>query len=455
MNGRWRVVVLLAACSSLNAAVLELHVAPTGSDTNPGTKDEPLKTLEAARDALRERRKPGEAAAVRLAAGTYPRSKTFELDRRDSHTTYRSYTSHMSHTSHTPRIIGGRDIPASAAKPVTDEAVLGRIVEPGARSKILQINLRTIGITDYGELGPRGFRRAYIPAPLELFIDGNAMQVARWPNTGEKHLPMGRVHEKGSTPRTGDYSFRVGTFEFGVDRPKLWTEATDLYVSGLFCYGYADDTIKVARLDPEKGTFTTTHPHIYGFVKRSFCTWYALNLLEEIDVPGEYYVDTTSGVLYFYPPDSFTAGSRLSVSLLDEPMVAIEGAVGVRFENLQFEVTRGSGFYIERGGGNVISGCTLRNMGVIRVRPAASSATTTSTTSTTAMRAVTACRRSSSTTAASAGPRSTATCSTGPATPAPLSSTAAAPAASTTTCSWTGRGRCRAPATTPGVSVGS
>jgi len=358
-------MAVLAAVSSLRVAALELHVSPTGDDANPGTKEKPLQTLEAARDAVRQRRKGGEAATVWLGAGTYVRTKPLELDERDSHTAYRSRPSDRSNL---PRIIGGRDIPAGASQPVTDKAILNRIVGPAARSKVRQVNLKAIGISDYGELGPRGFRRYYIPAPLELFIDGRPMQVARWPNAGEKHIPMGRVHDKGSNPRKGDYSFRVGTFEYGVERPTLWTQAADLYVSGLFCYGYADDTIQVAKLDVERGTFTTTHPHLYGFVKHSFCSWYALNLLEEIDVPGEYYVDKTSGVLYFYPPESYTDNSRLSVSLLDDPMVAIEDAENVRFENLVFEVTRGNGFYIERGASNEIAGCTLRNMGIIAVQ---------------------------------------------------------------------------------------
>lgn len=365
MKRRWYVLLGMVALTMSHAVAREICVAPGGDDADPGTKEKPLRTLEAARDTLRKQRTSGEAATVWLAGGTYVRTETFELDGRDSHTTYRSHTTDKADAS---RIIGGRDIPASAAKPVTDKAVLARIVESAARPKILQVDLKALGITDYGELGPRGFRRYYIPAPLELYIDGKPMQVARWPNAGERHVPMGRVHDKGSNPRKGDYSFRPGTFEYGVNRPTLWTKATDLYVSGLFCYGYADDTIKVAKLDAEKGTFTTTHPHLYGFVKHSFCSWYALNLLEEIDVPGEYYVDKAAGVLYFYPPGSFTASSRLSVSLLDEPMVAIEGARGIRFDNLVFEVTRGSGFYIERGASNEVAACTLRNMGIVAVQ---------------------------------------------------------------------------------------
>ena len=49
-------------------------------------------------------------------------------------------------------------------------------------------------------------------------------------------------------------------------------------------------------------------------------------------------------------------------------MVAIEGATGVTFEGITFEVTRGTGFYIEGGSKNTIRGCTLRNTGIIAVQ---------------------------------------------------------------------------------------
>ncbi len=348
---------------------VRVYVAPDGIDTNPGTKAKPFETLERARDAARalgENRK--EKVVVLLAPGTYPRTATFELDARDSNTIYRTDPSGKPGSEQQARIFGGVEIPASTAKPVTNTTLLNRVVEKSARSHLLQINLKALGITDYGTLGPRGFRRAYIPAPLELFIDNKAQQIARWPNAGEHHIPLGKVLQKGSIPRTGDYSFRAGTFEYGVKRPQAWTQARDFYVSGLFSRSFADDTIHVANLDTAAGTFTTAHPHMYGFIKQPYCSWYALNLLEEIDLPGEYYVDSKSGILYFYPPAGFSSSSKLSVSLMKEVMVAIEGASDIRFENIVFEITRGSGIYIERGSDNTIAGCTLRNMGILAVQ---------------------------------------------------------------------------------------
>ena len=337
----------------------DVYLSPRGNDANPGTKTKPVLTLTRARDVMREAGVPGQ---VVLEGGTYVLHDTFELDERDSGTTYTAVAGEV------VRIIGGRRIPTSAVKPVTDKAILGRIVEEAARPHLKQINLKELGLTEYGELGPRGFRRAYIPAPMELFIDGKVQNVACWPNPGKALIKIDKVIDSGSKPRNGDYGMKPGIFEYNSDRPENWTHADDLYVSGRFGAIWADDTIKVAEINTRKRTFTTTIPHLYSFEAKHFCEWYALNLLEEIDIPGEYFIDRKSGVFYFYPPEGFSDESEISVSTLDKVMVAIENAEKVRFERITFEMTRDSGIYIEGGKGNTIAGCTLRNIGGIAIQ---------------------------------------------------------------------------------------
>ena len=68
--------------------------------------------------------------------------------------------------------------------PVTDPAILARLPE-AARPHVVQVNLKALGITDYGEMRSRGFGRALTPAHCELFYGGHPMTLARWPNEGE------------------------------------------------------------------------------------------------------------------------------------------------------------------------------------------------------------------------------------------------------------------------------
>ena len=336
-----------------------LYVSPHGNDANPGSMDKPFATLEKARDAAR---KIGGPKVVTLAAGTYRQSTTFTLDGRDSGVIFRA------RTGEDARITGSVMIPIDAVKAVTDPAILERLL-PEVRGRVLEVNLRSAGITDFGEIGPRGFRRPYVPAPLEFIVDDEPLILAQWPKQGEPGVPIGKVLDRGPVTRSGEKPTRGGTFEFATDRPERWTKADDVWITGLFANGYADNTVKVKAFDLVKKTLTTVQPHMYGFSSgKPWNTWVALNLLEEISLPGEFMADKTTGKLYFLPPDGKEIGkSRLEVTVLNDPLVAIEGATGVVFDGVSFENSRGMGVYIERGANNRIQNATLRNLGMVAV----------------------------------------------------------------------------------------
>lgn len=342
----------------------EVFISPDGSDEGKGTRDVPFATLERARTAVRSSQ--GEVRTVTLLPGRYRRFETFELDARDSGTKEAPVV-YRAEKQNTVFIDGGFVVPIRKVTEVVSPSIKARLIDD-VKEKILQIDLKGSGIRDYGTLGPRGFRRAYKAAPLELFINGKALTIARWPNEGEPHIPMGKVVDGGSVPRNGDYGMRPGRFKYETPRAERWILADDLHISGLFRYGYADDTIKVAEIDTSKGTFTTELPHLYGFANASFTSWFALNLIEEIDQPGEYCVDRRSGLLLFMPPAGFSKDSLIQISMLEEVMVAMEGVEHVRLENLTFENSRRSGVYIEGGRGNQVVGCTFRNLGTLAVQ---------------------------------------------------------------------------------------
>ncbi len=362
--------VVLLGVSVASGAARELHVAPNGSDTNPGTKREPLATIEAARDAIRdlkEARILGNAGAtVYLHKGTYRVSSTIEFDERDSGT-HKTPIVYRSYGQDEVRIIGGVEVAPSRFGPVKDPDIRQRLL-PDVRDHVLRLDLRALKIDDYGAIGPRGFRRPYRPAPLEIFVNDQAMHIARWPNADEKLIPIGEVIDKGSVPRQGDFSNRGGVFKFDTDRPKRWVQAKDIWLSGIFSSGFADDTVQVAQVDLEQKTIRTAQPTLYGFkTGRHWRAWYVLNLLEEIDQPGEYYVDAKAGTLYLYPPAGLK-NAQIQISLLEEPIFALEGVSYLTFERLTVECSRGTAFYIERGAKNLIAGCTLRNLGIMGVQ---------------------------------------------------------------------------------------
>ena len=97
----------------------------------------------------------------------------------------------------------------------------------------------------------------------------------------------------------------------------------------------------------------------YGY--RQGQRYYALNLLCELERPGQWYLDRQSGRLYFYPPVD-PAGAKIELSLADSLLV-LDGAAWVRIEGLTLEMGRRDGIVIRGGGHCLVAGCTLRRLG--------------------------------------------------------------------------------------------
>src|SRR6056297_2030227 len=259
-------------------------------------------------------------------------------------------------------IHGGMSIPVEKKSSVIASKVLSRF-QPGVRDNIVEIDLKKEGITNYGKMRPVGFSRPFGPTWAELFVNGEPYELARWPN--DSTVAMGKVIDSGSIPRDGDYSDRGGVFHFDTDRPLSWQSNNDIWISGYFGYGWAEDAVELAGIDTINKTFKTKQASLYGFRSgQKYSRWYAYNVLEELDKPGEYYLDRENGKLYFYPKENIFS---IELSMLEKPLVSMKGVSNIQFKNIDFECSRGMGIYMERTQNNRIENCTFKNLGVLGI----------------------------------------------------------------------------------------
>ena len=321
-------VLFLGLSATLPAS--DFYVSPQGSDRNPGNKGKPFATLERARDAARSAQHES-AVTIWLRGGTYTRSSTFVLSAADSGTASAPVV-YRAVPGETARIFGGKAIRGFRKW----------------RGSILQTNLRRQGVTDFGQMTSRGFSRTHV-AGLELFFAGRPMTLARWPNRGWAHI-------NAATPEKA-----TDRFAFDGDRPARWVKSPDVWVYGYWTYDWADSYEHVASIDMATHTLRTDPPTPpYGY--KAGQRWRVVNVLEELDEPGEWYLDRGAGILYFWPPAPIRSAEAV-VSLLDKPLIAINGASYVEFRDLHFEVTRGDAILITGGSHDIISHCQIVNIG--------------------------------------------------------------------------------------------
>ncbi|MCB9308279.1 MAG: right-handed parallel beta-helix repeat-containing protein [Lewinellaceae bacterium] len=360
------------------AGEIQFFVAPNGKAENRGTLERPFATTEQARDAIRKARLHGEAraATVFFREGEYYMENSLVLDERDGGTSEHPLR-YAAYKREKVIFHGSKRLSPSTFKTLNSGAIYERL-QPEMRGKILAVDLKKAGIADFGAMKQHGFGLVAEPAPLELFIDGERQPLARYPNEG--FLPIGRVYDPGSVPRNGDFSNRGARFGYEYDRPARWQKAKDIWLHGRFSFGFNDDHLLVAAIDTSEKSIRLAQPHLYGVVSSlypdsskwsdmaglSLRGYYAYNLPEEIDRPGEWYLDRTTGMLYLYPPEGFEQ-ARFEVSMLEAPMIEARNAAYLSFEGITFCASRGMGIYLENAHDIDIDACDFYALGTVAV----------------------------------------------------------------------------------------
>lgn len=342
---------------------IKIYVSPKGKAQGTGSIQNPVPDIEKALKIANEiSRKVNKPIEIILRGGVYSTTRTLEIVQ-DKTWSSKVPLTIKAHNKEQPIIHGGRIVALSLIQPVSDSSYLSRFL-PEVRNKIRQVNLKSAGIKSTGKLRMTGFTRPFAPAALEIFTNDEPGKIARWPNNGT--IPIYSVLDTGSIPRWGDSTNRGGTFTYkDIDRPSRWKEPAKVWIAGFFMWGYADDAVPLKNIDTVKKTITTLRPHAYGFGSgKPWRAWYAYNLPEEIDLPGEYYVDSDSKILYFLPPDNL---KKLEISELETPLLSIDDVKNVKIINLSFTCSRGIGVTMERTENVVIDGCKFTNLGMMGV----------------------------------------------------------------------------------------
>ena len=286
-----------------------LHVAPgTPASTDDGSAARPFRSLGTARDAMRYGHGAGTNRTVLLSGADFFLTSPFVLGPSDSGTptstiTYRTNPS----APHQARVSGGVVVPASAFTAVS---------VPSGASGVLKASLSALGI---GASSLGGLRN---PAPstiLELYYDGAPMTLARDPNIAPNGTWMWAGYENVQLDASDPtMSLLLSDAPTGTLWKTVKDHGRELWLHGYWKYDWREAFVKVASIQAEsasvhKITRDAATPPYYPWI--SGCRFYAVGALELLDSPNEYWVNTTSGELFFLPPGG-TLTHEVAVSVL-------------------------------------------------------------------------------------------------------------------------------------------
>ncbi len=237
-------------------------VSPDGSDSNAGSQTQPFASLERARQEARRASERGVPLTVFLKKGTYYLSAPLVFTSADSGT---------------------------VKSPITYQAEDADVVISGG----VKLELKWTAWRD-------GIQMAKVPAGLttdQLFVNGVRQSMARYPNLD----PNVRVYNGHAADA------------ISIERTRSWKNPQGGYIHAMHAAEWGGFHFLITGKNDDgslkfEGGWQNNRP---AGMHRQFR--FVENIFEELDSPGEWFLDQGTSTLYFYPP----AGLDLSTATIE------------------------------------------------------------------------------------------------------------------------------------------
>ncbi|MBI2841992.1 MAG: right-handed parallel beta-helix repeat-containing protein [Armatimonadetes bacterium] len=323
------VPVAVADAAATQRQHVYFYVSTDGSDRNLGTKNRPFATLQKARDAVRGyegNRGIDRPITVLVRGGKYFMHQTLVLGEQDSGTSEFPVT-YAAYPGEKPILSGGQM--AINWKPYKGQILQGEL--PGGKD---------------GKIKAR-----------QMTFNGKLQRRARWPNYDPKN------------PLSGGWATIEGPDELG-NRDHIafrykgrfthhWSKPQEGEVNVMPFVGWCNNIVPIASTRRAPGednrVVTLIHEVFRGGADnferyqrmplRPGNRFFVENLLEELDQPGEWCLDSEEGTVYFWPKEKLTFNSEAVIPWLD-CLIDLNGASHIKISGLTFtETTSGDNYH--------------------------------------------------------------------------------------------------------------
>ena len=344
-----------------NDDVKEFHVAVDGTKTGSGTASDPLDSIATAKEKVAEYKAdyPNTPIEVIFHEGDYRFTDTVKFTAADAGSEKAPVT-YKAAEGEEVKFKGSKVIDASKIKVVTDAKILAKL-PADARGKVGYIDLAEQGITDAAEIAV-GFNMWNSRFEgSELYLNNERQTIARWPNGENGYDQYESVISAGSTG--GGTSGVGGVFQTKDFRLMNWETAEDAWAVGFWGCDYYYERVPIESIDVASKQIKLKYSSVYGLSTAYSRRFAVINLLEELDVPGEWYIDHDTDILYYYPERTLL-GAKMEITTLGTNLIELNGTSNLKFEGLTFSQTRGCAIQMIQKNVNIdITHCTFDNIG--------------------------------------------------------------------------------------------
>ena len=280
--------------------MVEYYVSTKGDDSNPGTRMKPLATLGEARD--RTRKLQGrEMAKILVAEGDYYLPQGFVITGRDSGNKGAPVV-YEALTANTVRLKG--------SLPVTSEWELWRDGIYRCKLKGTSLEGKTVN---------------------QLFFNNIRMVRARYPNWDyDNPLRSGKGYLTCDWGKMLSMGWQKGDLD---EKYKTWSNIEDAIVHVFHKNNWGNMQYRVESIDGLErciyfgtGGMQCQQRMGPGLKNGHGSPFYIENIFEELDAPGEWFIDKDASVLYFMPPGRLDPNKGIVEAPVAKRVIELQGS---------------------------------------------------------------------------------------------------------------------------------
>lgn len=367
-------IILLLAVSKANGQTF--YVSTTGSDKNIGSLEKPFATLQKAKEAASPfyGKKP---VNIFVRKGVYYLPQSFIVNSNEGGTANAPVT-YSAYKDEVVTLRSSTPVNKNQITKIKDSATLKRIPQH-LKDSIVSIDLAALGVKNC-----KTFKDIFTDdgGIIEVYVNGERQPLSRYPNIGNMAMKKVIINGGGQEAKGEDWrNFyadgakeqrppRPGVFEYRDDRTKNWVAALSrgVWLKGYWRIPWQNEAVRVDKIDTVAKTITLTVP-VPGGIGNKYTRpegngkepYWLMNLLEEIDTPGEWAIDFIDKKLYLYLPNT-AKENIIRIADNNKPLLQLQEASHVSFKKFIIEENLHDGVKIYKGNNNLIAGCTVRNV---------------------------------------------------------------------------------------------
>lgn len=281
----------------------DLIVAPYGDDSNAGTIDAPLKTIEKAKEILKNSSYEGQIT-VWFREGTYTISSPIEFTASDkSNILYRSYSNEKVIFSGSKEISGN-----------WEETVIN-----GVNAFVTDIQINSD--EDYFNSlfkGDKRLSRSTYPKEDVFKVGGEPSE-----------------NETVSESWAPDFFTHTVSFYANTDDILNFTNPSDVCVKVM--HYWCDEILPLHSVNTATGRIETSKPTSMRI--RVDDNFIFENVKETLSLPGEWYLDRTEGKLYYIPESGDTIENTVLYAGANEKLFTFDNVKNISFQGIDFNNT--------------------------------------------------------------------------------------------------------------------